>query len=67
MTSKDPLQHRTFVHADGMLAEHMCQVSLMGLTVARARELRRIHSSHHPDECFVHLEAAYLLMVEGDC
>ncbi|MBF6215183.1 hypothetical protein IU433_30590 [Nocardia puris] len=66
--SSHPGQHRTFVHADGKLAEFMCQVSLMELTVGRARELQDIHRFHHPDECIVHLEAAYLLLVnEADC
>ncbi|WP_454196503.1 hypothetical protein [Nocardia sp. Marseille-Q1738] len=46
-----------------MLAEFMCQVHLMELTVERARELRCIHREHPPDECVVHLEAAYLLLV----
>lgn len=64
----NPRQHRTFVQADGKLAEFMCQVSLMELTVERARELRYIHRFHHPDECVVHLEAAYLLLIsEDDC
>ncbi len=62
----DPLPHRTFVQADGKLAEFMCQVSLMDLTLNRARELRYIHRFHHPDECIVHLEAAYLLLDESD-
>ncbi|MEU2035940.1 hypothetical protein [Nocardia amamiensis] len=62
----DPMEHKTFVQADGMLAEFMCQVHLMGLTVERARELRCIHREHHPDECAVHLEAAYLLLVADD-
>ncbi|MFF3571830.1 hypothetical protein [Nocardia jiangxiensis] len=31
----------------------------MELTLERARELRDIHSSHPPDECIVHLEAAF--------
>ncbi|WP_245720850.1 hypothetical protein [Nocardia pseudovaccinii] len=52
--------------ADGKLAEFMCQVSLMELTVERARELRQIHRFHHPDECIVHLEAAYLLLLAED-
>ncbi|MGY1947344.1 hypothetical protein [Nocardia asiatica] len=56
----------TFVQADGVLAEVMCQVCLLGLTVERARQLLDIHCEHHPDECLVHLEAAYLLMIEGD-
>jgi hypothetical protein len=42
----------------------MCQVHLMELTRHRARELRRIHRFHHPDECIVHLEAACLLVIE---
>ncbi len=62
----EPLPHRTFVQADGKLAEFMCQVSLMDLTLNRARELLYIHRFHHPDECIVHLEAAYLLLVESD-
>lgn len=56
----------TFVYADGMLAEVMCQVHLLGLTVERARELRDIHREHRPDECVVHLEAACLLLGEGE-
>ncbi|MBF6171297.1 hypothetical protein [Nocardia blacklockiae] len=63
----EPLNHKTFVQADGKLAEFMCQAHLMELTVLRARELREIHRHHHPDECVVHLEAAYLLLVEDDC
>ncbi|MEU2043293.1 hypothetical protein [Nocardia niwae] len=64
MTTSDPLPHRTFVSADGKLAEFMCQVHLMELTRHRARELRHIHRFHHPDECIVHLEAACLLLIE---
>lgn len=64
----NPRQHRTFVQADGKLAEFMCQVYLIELTVERARELMHIHRFHHPDECVVHLEAALLLaLCEGDC
>ncbi|NKY89708.1 hypothetical protein HGA07_29480 [Nocardia veterana] len=64
--SPDPLRQRTFVHADGKLAEFMCQVHLLELTSERAEELRHIHRTHHPDECVVHLEAAYLLLIEDD-
>lgn len=67
MSAPDPLPYKTFVQADGKLAEFMCQVYPLELTVERARELRHIHRFHHPDECIVHLEAAYLLLVEGDC
>jgi hypothetical protein len=63
MASPDPL-HRTFVQADGMLAEFMCQVHLLELTVERAHELRYIHRLHRPDECTVHLESAHLLLIE---
>ncbi len=52
--------------ADGKLAEFMCDVHLMELTPGRAFELRHIHRFHHPDECIVHLEAAYLLLIEDD-
>ncbi|OBA68224.1 hypothetical protein A5780_08725 [Nocardia sp. 852002-20019_SCH5090214] len=62
----EPLPHRTFVHADGKLSEFMCQVHLLELTPERAEELRYIHRTHHPDECVVHLESAYLLMIEDD-
>ncbi|MGW5553656.1 hypothetical protein ACWESP_25780 [Nocardia beijingensis] len=62
MTTPGPMPHNTFVQADGKLAEFMCQVHLMDLTPARAWELRHIHRLHHPDECIVHLEAAYLLL-----
>ncbi|WP_280314741.1 hypothetical protein [Nocardia wallacei] len=61
----DPEGHNTFVQADGKLAEFMCQVHLMELTPERAEELRHIHRFHHPDECIVHLEAAYMLLIEG--
>ncbi|MBO0856309.1 MAG: hypothetical protein J2P18_21365 [Nocardia sp.] len=57
---------KTFVHADGKLAETMCRVHLMELTPQRAEELLRIHQHHRPDECIVHLEVAYLLMAEVD-
>ncbi|AXK87757.1 hypothetical protein SAMN05421776_13216 [Nocardia farcinica] len=67
MATPEPLNHKTFVQADGMLAEFMCQVQLLDLTVERARELLYIHRHHHPDECIVHLEAACLLLIEdGD-
>ncbi|MGN2635058.1 hypothetical protein ACTD5D_02445 [Nocardia takedensis] len=63
----EPLRHRTFVQAEGMLAEFMCQVHLMELSVGRAEQLRHIHRFHHPDECVVHMEAAYFLLTEdGD-
>ncbi|MEV0772757.1 hypothetical protein [Nocardia salmonicida] len=58
----EPLQGYTFVHADGILAEVMCQVRLLELTMERARELREIHGGHQPDECPVHLAAAFLIM-----
>ncbi|MBF6299085.1 hypothetical protein IU459_16265 [Nocardia amamiensis] len=67
MSRPEPMPERTFVQADGKLAEFMCQVHLMELTLERARELRYVHRFHHPDECIVHLEAAYLLLTEGDC
>ncbi len=67
MSLREPLPHRTFVYADSVLAEALCQASLMELTIPRARELREIHQNHHPDECIVHLEAAYLLLVEDAC
>ncbi|MFE7747262.1 hypothetical protein [Nocardia sp. NPDC057455] len=67
MTFSNPLPDRTFVRADGMLAEFMCHAHLLELTVERARELRRIHRFHRPDECIVHLEVAYVLLIEdGD-
>ncbi|MFI2283521.1 hypothetical protein [Nocardia beijingensis] len=49
-----------------MLAEFMCQVHLLDLTLERARELRYIHRLHRPDECIVHLEASCLLLSEDD-
>ncbi|PPJ23137.1 hypothetical protein C5E45_29315 [Nocardia nova] len=57
---------RTFVYADSVLAEVLCCAHLMELTPKRAEELRFIHRHHHPDECVVHLEAAYLLLIEVD-
>jgi len=65
MPQPDPI-HRVFVQADGMLAEAMCHVCLLELTARRARELRYIHRHHRPDDCLVHLEAAYLLLIEDD-
>ncbi|AHH16462.1 hypothetical protein NONO_c16610 [Nocardia nova SH22a] len=56
--------HNTFVHADGVLAEFMCQVHLLELTRRRAEELRHVHRHHPPDKCIVHLEASYLLLVD---
>lgn len=64
MTPPGPLNHRTFIQADGILAEFICQAHLIELTVERALELLDIHRHHHPDECIVHLESAYLLLVE---
>ncbi|MFI6958511.1 hypothetical protein ACIBJI_34210 [Nocardia sp. NPDC050408] len=58
--------HRTFVQAEGVLAEYMCQVHLMELTPKRARQLLEIHRYHHPDDCVVHAEAAYLLLSENE-
>ncbi|WP_280329837.1 hypothetical protein [Nocardia wallacei] len=52
----------SFVQADGPLAEHMCQVQLLGLTAGRAYELRFAHRHHHPDECLVHLAVALFLL-----
>ncbi|OXR39838.1 hypothetical protein B7C42_08079 [Nocardia cerradoensis] len=63
---RDSVPYKTFVHADGKLAEFLCQVYLMELSVERAWQLRHIHRHHHPDECLVHLEAAYLLAIEAD-
>ncbi|WP_433598737.1 hypothetical protein ACQPXH_23960 [Nocardia sp. CA-135953] len=62
----DPVEHKTFIHADGLLAEFMCQVHLLELTPERARELQDIHRGHHPDDCLVHLEAACLLLLGED-
>ncbi len=50
-----------FVHADGPLAEQLCQARLIGLTPARAEELCRVHRHHPPDDCPVHLAALLLL------
>ncbi|MGW4325476.1 hypothetical protein ACWEKR_06245 [Nocardia sp. NPDC004573] len=67
MATPEPLNHKTFVQADGAPAEFMCRVQLLALTVQRAGKLLYIHRHHHPDECIVHLEVAYLLLVEdGD-
>ncbi|TLG18040.1 hypothetical protein FEK35_02710 [Nocardia cyriacigeorgica] len=60
------MRHHAYVHADGVLAEVMCQVHLVGLTLPRAWELRYAHRFHRPDECIVHLEAAHLLLLDED-
>ncbi|WP_281198539.1 hypothetical protein [Nocardia vermiculata] len=39
---------------------------MMELTADRARQLIDIHRRHPPDECIVHLEAAYLLLIEEE-
>ncbi|MFF0488050.1 hypothetical protein ACWDSJ_36240 [Nocardia sp. NPDC003482] len=62
----ESLQRKVFVHADGALPEFMCQVHLLKLTRDRAEELRFIHRTHRPDECIVHLEAAYLLLRQAE-
>lgn len=66
MSMQDPDAHSMFVDAEGQLAEHMCQVRLIGLTFARAFELRRIHSQHRPDDCRVHLQVAVWLSERGE-
>nr|WP_040753882.1 hypothetical protein [Nocardia transvalensis] len=58
----DPLHGSTFVQADSHLAEHMCQVRLLELTMGRAFELRIAHRNHPPDECLVHLAVAVFLL-----
>ncbi|TLF77549.1 hypothetical protein FEK34_14595 [Nocardia cyriacigeorgica] len=60
------MHHRTYVQADGRLAEHMCRVHLLDLTRERARELLELHRDHRPDDCMVHLAAAALLFTDGD-
>ncbi|WP_433600375.1 hypothetical protein ACQPXH_00435 [Nocardia sp. CA-135953] len=62
----DPLQQRVFVAADGQLAERMCRVYLMNLTVERAKQLRQIHREHRPDDCLVHLAVAVFLLEADD-
>ncbi len=52
---------RTYVDADGRLAEIWCHAELLNLTVKRARELVHIHACHPPDDCNVHLAAAVML------
>lgn len=66
MTPPDPLHHKTFVQADGKLAEFMCHVHVTDLTPVRARELRHIHRHHLPDDCMVHLAAAVMLLDADD-
>ncbi len=61
-----PVPDRTFVYAESILAEVLCHAHVMELTSERAEELRFIHRHHHPDECIVHLQAAYLLLIEDD-
>lgn len=47
-----------YVHADGVLAEMMCNVRLIGLDYPRAVELLRFHAECVPDECDVFLACA---------
>ena len=62
MPLHDPRDGTAFVQADGVLAEHLCQVRLLDLTVGRAHELRFLHRFHRPDDCLVHLAAAVFLL-----
>ncbi|MEU4318280.1 hypothetical protein AB0F85_14285 [Nocardia fluminea] len=65
MSNPDPHAQNMFVAAEGHLAEHMCQVQLLGLTLPRALELRALHSRHRPDDCRVHLQVAVWLWEWG--
>ncbi|MFE3444995.1 hypothetical protein ACFXNW_18340 [Nocardia sp. NPDC059180] len=60
------MHDRTYVQADGRLAEHLCQVHLLDLTRERAWELLDLHREHRPDDCMVHLAVATLLFAEED-
>ncbi|NEW36862.1 hypothetical protein GV794_23840 [Nocardia cyriacigeorgica] len=60
------MPHSIYVQADGRLAEHMCRVHLLDLTLPRARQLLDVHRRHLPDDCMVHLAAAVLLFAEDD-
>lgn len=53
---------RTYIQADGLLAEVLCSAYLLELTAIRAQELRESHGMHRPDECWVHLQAAVKLL-----
>ncbi|MGW4094190.1 hypothetical protein [Nocardia sp. NPDC004750] len=53
---------RTYVHADGPLAEVMCDAYLMELTANRAMQLQESHRTHRPDDCWVHLQAVVKLL-----
>jgi hypothetical protein len=65
MSTPDANRQNMFVDADGRLAEHMCQVQLLGLTFTRALELRALHNRHRPDDCRVHLQVAVWLWERG--
>ncbi|MEV6325921.1 hypothetical protein AB0M45_32860 [Nocardia sp. NPDC051787] len=49
------------VHADGPLAEHLCRVRLINLTVEHAHQLCWLHRHHPPDDYLVHLAPLHLL------
>lgn len=66
MSAAASAPHTVFVQADGLLAEYLCSVELLGLTLERAEHLRRIHSGHRPDDCLVHLAAAVFLIEAAD-
>ncbi|MGW0323504.1 hypothetical protein ACWFRF_01620 [Nocardia sp. NPDC055165] len=65
MSTPDPNAQNMFVDAAGLLAEHMCQVQLLGLTFTRALELQALHNQHRPDDCRVHLQVAVWLWEWG--
>ncbi|MBF6238696.1 hypothetical protein IU474_16730 [Nocardia otitidiscaviarum] len=48
-----PALSNMFVSADGVLAEFLCHVGLLGLTEPRAVVLHALHRDHRPDECSV--------------
>ncbi|NNH71026.1 hypothetical protein HLB23_14325 [Nocardia uniformis] len=49
----EPAHTNMFIAADSELAEVLCHVELLALTVHRAKQLHRIHRDHPHDDCRV--------------
>ncbi|WP_327138892.1 hypothetical protein [Nocardia sp. NBC_01327] len=44
-----PTPANLFVHADGEMAEYLCQAEPQGMTARRAQQLQELHDGHTRD------------------